>query len=96
MFGMEAELDNGGRWDHIASEDELKRALSGKVRVIEWPHLNNTFICNDGKRTIVRCGALGGDQKDIEGGWVYRNPFSLQRDWNEIVEVANQQIRKLS
>lgn len=93
MFNREPLLLNGGRWDHVASESELKLAMAGKVAVCEAPVIGITFILNRDRRTIVRCGSLGGDQRDIEGGWVYTNYFSMERDWQEILSVANTMAR---
>lgn len=87
-FNREPLLYNNGRWDHIASETELKQAMTGKVAICEASTIGLTFIINHARMTIVRCGSLGGDQRDIEGGWVYTNFFSMERDWREILSVA--------
>ena len=83
-------LDNGGRWHHIASEKELMGAMrNGRHKVYEVPMLCMTFIVVRNRLTIVRCGGtMGGDTRDIEGGWVYLNEIDLLLDEREIGILA--------
>lgn len=88
-MGMTPNLQNGGRWHHIASESETKRAVSDVgSRIIEAPTIGMTFILSDSLLTIVRAGALGGDSRDVEGGWVYGDFISYLRDCEEIKAVG--------
>jgi hypothetical protein len=84
------ELANGGRWHHIASERELKRILSDKqAEVYEVPPICITFLVSQRFMCIVRAAALGGDTRDVEGGWVYDNPIHFMADRSEILELWN-------
>lgn len=83
-------MDNGGRWDHIASETECARVLKDNTaEVLEATVIENTWIVSMLHMTILRCGAVGGDVFNVEGGWVYANPFSMMRDLEEIRTVAS-------
>lgn len=89
MGGMVPALQNGGRWNHIASDAETKRAVSDVgSRIIEAPAIGMTFILSDTLLTIVRAGALGGDTREVEGGWVYGDFISYLRDCEEIKAVG--------
>jgi hypothetical protein len=84
-----ANLDNGARWDHIASDKEIKEALrmtgqGTSYSVVEVPSIGVTLLMVPVVRTIVRSAAMGGGINNIEGGWVYKNPFSMLLDWEEI------------
>jgi hypothetical protein len=84
------ELNNGGRWHHIASERELKRIHTDKeAEVYEVPPLCLTLLVSRRYMSIVRATAFGGDTRDIEGGWVYDNPLGFVADRSEILELWN-------
>ena len=84
------ELDNGGRWHHIASEAELKRVLTDReAEVYEVPPLCLTLMVSRRYMVIVRAEALGGDTRNVEGGWVYDNPINFLSDRSEILELWN-------
>jgi hypothetical protein len=88
---QEPDLDNAGRWEHIASDTEVKRALRGAsadLTVYELPAIGKTFVVNRRLMIVVRLHALGGDTRSIEGGWVYTNVFSMLRDEQEFKELA--------
>lgn len=95
---LEPNLNNGGRWHHIASEAELMKAVRfGKdCAYYEIPQLGMTYIVCRDYLTTVRCGGMmGGDTRDIEGGWVYDNPFSQYIEEMEIAKLAQSPINKL-
>jgi hypothetical protein len=83
---MEPALNNNGKWHHIASDAEVKRAMM-RARphdVHEVPMIGHTFVCVPRLLTIVRCGAMGGDMQEIHGGWVYSNPMAFAAEREEI------------
>jgi len=83
-------LDNGGRWHHMASEAELDRVLKDReAEVYELPPLCVTLLVSRRFMVIVRAEALGGDTRNVEGGWVYDNHFGFMLDRNEILELWN-------
>lgn len=91
---LQPALDNGGRWDHIASEAEVSDAMRDKESTaLEAPVIQITFLISYKLLTIVRAGAMGGDVMSVEGGWVYGNVFSMMRDVEEIKMVAGIPVR---
>lgn len=83
-------MDNGGRWNHIASEMEIRRGLRAvDYLVYEIPVIKVTLLrISNPIMMIIRAGPMGGNVRDIQGGWVYDNPFSMQLDWNEITAIG--------
>jgi hypothetical protein len=88
------------RWHHIASEQEIMRAMREKsgLDTVEVPMINQTFTLCEKYLTIVRSGAAGGDVREIYGGWVYANPILFLADKQEILELErnpmNQQLKR--
>lgn len=86
---MQADLQNGGRWHHIATEHEVRAALSNKqATVVEVPAIASTFVISYAHRVMVRTTAMGGDTFNVEGGWTYDNPFSLMIEHQEVSQLA--------
>lgn len=84
------ELQNGGRWHHIASDHEVTRAMRDKdVTVIECPIIQCTFIVSRKTLTTIRAGAMGGDTFSIDGGWIYPNDLAQRLDERELRAVAD-------
>ena len=87
--GPQPMLDNGGRWHHIASEREIRRAMGDvHAQIIECPIISMTFVCSHVYGCIVRAGALGGDIRNIEGGWQYLTNIDLRADVAELVKLS--------
>lgn len=83
-------MDNGGRWHHIASERELAKILTDpEPEIYEVPSLCITFLVSRRYMSIVRAEAFGGDRNTIEGGWVYSNHIRFMADRAEILELWN-------
>lgn len=81
-------MDNGGRWDHISSDAEVKRALkAGNMRVYEIDALCITMLISYRHLTIVRALAMGGDENTVQGGWTYGNDIALRLDEMEIASL---------
>lgn len=73
----------------LADEDELKKAVGDPhARIIEWASVGLTFVRSDRQCVIARTGALGGDVRQVHGGWFYLNTILLAADWQEILYVA--------
>lgn len=86
---MQPNMNNGGRWHHIASEREVRRALADKhSEIIECPGINMTFMVSKARQTILRCGAGGGDIFNVEGGWVYKSTIPMLLDREELYTLA--------
>jgi hypothetical protein len=81
-----------GRWWRIAAEAEITTAMARdrNVEIIEWGPLGQTFIISFEHLIIVRTGILGGDVREIHGGFVYDNEISLRLDLEEIRQVARE------
>lgn len=74
-----------GRWVRQLTESELRRILSTKGLVaVEWGWAGQTYLRSDRFLAIIRTGIMGGDVRDVHGGWRYPNEFSLLMDWQEI------------
>jgi hypothetical protein len=87
--GPQPNLDNGGRWHHVASEREIARAMGDQhAQIIECPIISMTFVCSHVYGCIVRAGALGGDVRNIEGGWQYLTNIDLRADVAELVMLS--------
>ena len=92
---MNPNLDNGGRWHHIASETEIKRAMGDKdAEIIECPVISCTFIVSQKTLTTLRTSAMGGDMFEIEGGWVYPHNIAQLLDRAELRHVAEVKTRR--
>lgn len=84
-------LHNGCRANHIASEREIRNALRDKnAEIIECHIINITFVVSYERLTIVRSAILGGDVRDIEGGWTYANDIALRLDVQELRHLSRQ------
>lgn len=82
-------MDNGGRWSHLASDHEVSRAIVDKeAEVIEAPGISMTFVVSYQHLTVLRCGAMGGDTFNVEGGWVYPSDLAMRFDVQEMRQVA--------
>lgn len=71
-----------------ATEADIRLALDNSDGVLEWETVNLTFVRSTYARVIVRSGAMGGDVREVHGGWKYANVFALERAWQEILVVA--------
>jgi hypothetical protein len=72
-----------------ATEPELRRALSDpRAVVVEWENAGLTFVASERDLVIVRTGAMGGDVREVHGGWRYFNIQSFLKEWGEITTVA--------
>jgi hypothetical protein len=88
-MGPQPHMNNGGRWDHIASDTEIRRAMKDtNSEIIEAPIVGITFMVSYATLTIIRAGAMGGDVRNIEGGWVYHNDIALRLDTQELRRVG--------
>lgn len=88
-MGPQPHMDNGGRWDHVASDAEVSRAMRDRTsEIIEAPIVNITFMVSYATLTILRAGAMGGDVRNVEGGWVYHNDIALRLDTQELRELG--------
>lgn len=84
-MGPQPHMDNGGRWDHVASDREIRRAMQDKhAEIIEAPIVGITFMISYSLLTVLRAGAMGGDVRNVEGGWVYHNDIALRLDVQEL------------
>lgn len=87
MESAEPALENNGRWHHIASDQEIMRAMrfDKEVEIIEVPFMNMTYCVSRKYLTTIRCGGMmGGDTRNIEGGWVYANDLFQRLDEMEL------------
>lgn len=84
----------GGRWFREATGSELVHALGSKedLDVLEVSWMNHTYIRNTRMLIIARTGALGGDVKDVHGGWVYLTDLQMRADWAEIRRIARSRL----
>ncbi len=75
-----------------ATEPEIRRTLLKPSEVIEWETGGMTFLLglrpNDKEYVIVRAGALGGDVRNVHGGWRYLRLVDCMKEWAEIRLVA--------
>jgi hypothetical protein len=58
------------------------------TQIIEWGVLGFTWMTSAKHLAIVRAGALGGDIRDVHGGWKYANLILYLRDREELLQVA--------
>lgn len=90
---MQPVFENNGRWHHIASEAEVQKVLESTkagsdYQVVELEGIGITLIATQRPlMAIIRAGAMGGGLRNVEGGWIYDNPFSLLLDWQEINSI---------
>lgn len=71
-----------------ASEADIRLALDNSDGVLEWETVGFTFVKSARACVIVRSGALGGDTREVHGGWKFANVFAMERAWQEILVVA--------
>jgi hypothetical protein len=91
---MMPNMDNGGRWHHIASDAEVRRALRDHEAIaIEAPVISVTFLVSRKTLTTLRAGAAGGDVFSVEGGWVYAHDLAQRLDEQELRQVAEVETR---
>ena len=87
--GPQPHMNNGGRWHHIASDAETRRAMKDTTsEIIEAPIVGITFMVSYATLTILRAGAMGGDVRNVEGGWVYHNDIALRLDTQELRQLG--------
>lgn len=69
---------------------ECKRVMQCRCshEIIEWETNKFTFIFCEYNLAIMRTGSLGGDVRDIHGGWKYLTVDHMRKEWREIGEVA--------
>lgn len=73
----------------MITEGEIRRAMrTANHDVIEWEAAGFTFLRDERTRVIIRAGSLGGDVRDIHGGWKYLTVADMDHDWNEIRDLA--------
>lgn len=80
-----------GRWHHEASETQLKRVANqapSELDHLEVPILGQMFTRSLKYLIVIRSGIMGGDVRDIHGGWVYLNDILLRADWEEIRQIS--------
>ena len=72
-----------------ATEAEIRRALSDPAaRAVEWENGGLTFILSERHLVIVRTGALGGDVREVHGGWRYLRLVDCLKEWTDIRQTA--------
>lgn len=71
-----------------ATDADMRLALDNSDGVLEWETVGFTFVKSARACVIVRSGALGGDTREVHGGWKFANVFAMERAWNEILLVA--------
>lgn len=71
-----------------ATESEKRAAFARASEVVEWEKGGKTFILCIPLRVILRAGSLGGDVREIEGGWHYLRPEDMFKEWRDIKLVA--------
>lgn len=92
---MNPNMNNGGRWHHIASDAEVQAAMRDKDAVIyEAPVIQCTFYVSRKTLTTLRAGAAGGDVFSVEGGWVYPHDLAQRLDERELRQVAEIAVRR--
>jgi len=68
-----------------ATEKECRDTLGARdAEIIEWETTGQTFILSVTTLCIVRAGSLGGDTREVEGGWRYLRPEDASKEWREI------------
>lgn len=74
------------------TEAECKRFMrcheTPPHEVIEWETNEMTFHRCPRLHMILRTGAMGGDVRSIDGGWLYLTADHMDKEWREIGEVA--------
>lgn len=71
-----------------ATEVDIRAALEDSDGVLEWETVGFTFVKSARACVIVRSGALGGDTREVHGGWKFANVFAMERAWEEVLLVA--------
>jgi hypothetical protein len=73
----------------LLTEAECKAIAQDNTAVIvEWQTNGLSFIASAKYLGIMRTGALGGDMRDIHGGWKYDLPSAFNKELAEIKRVA--------
>lgn len=72
----------------FATDEDVRAALEDSDGVLEWETVGYTFVKSARACVIVRSGALGGDVREVHGGWKFANPFRMEMAWNEILVVS--------
>lgn len=81
-------MENNDHAIGYATEADVKAALSHTDEVIEWETIGFAFHKSARACVIVRSGALGGDTREVHGGWKFANVFKMEMAWSEIRAVA--------
>lgn len=69
-----------------ATQAEIRATLGDKRgKLVEWPNAGFTFIMSPRQLVIVRAGILGGDVREVHGGWKYLTLGHLLFEWHEII-----------
>jgi hypothetical protein len=71
-----------------ATEADIRKALDDSDGVLEWETVDLTFVKSARACVIVRSGALGGDTREVHGGWKFANVFTMEMAWQELLVVA--------
>jgi hypothetical protein len=71
-----------------ATDEDIRTALKHPDGVLEWETVGFTFVKSARSCVIVRSGALGGDTREVHGGWKFANVFTMEMAWQEILVVA--------
>jgi hypothetical protein len=72
----------------FATDSDIRAALEDSDGILEWETVGFTFVKSARTCVIVRSGALGGDTREVHGGWKFANVFAMERAWAEILIVA--------
>jgi len=69
----------------LLTETECKAVVSDPdLKVAEWETQGYTFFASERHLAILRTAAMGGDMREIHGGWKYVTPFGMWREFHEI------------
>lgn len=72
------------------NETELKLIVQDKeLEITEWENVGYTFLFSRKYLGIVRTGIMGGDVREIHGGWKYISLIHMWQEWQEICQVSN-------
>lgn len=73
----------------LLTEAECKSVLSDdKAETCEWETNGFTFVMSTKHLGILRTGAMGGDVREVHGGWKYLRPRDLYKEWREITSLV--------
>lgn len=69
--------------------EELKLVVQdSECLVTEWETIGYTFLYSKKHLAIARTGIMGGDIREIHGGWKYINIMHMYQEWEEIKRVS--------